>query len=847
MRTYRPLFEVSHGFHRRGIGSTRGIKKLIRPLLKLFFILLIIGTISFAGAYVWFSRELPKSTDLLTKQKAPSTKIYDRTGQILLNDVSSDFKRIKISLNELPEYVKWTTIVSEDKQFYSHHGLNFRGILRAIFINLITGSTTAQGGSSISQQFIKNAVLSPEKTYTRKIKEAIMAWQLERRFSKDQILEMYFNEIPYGGTVYGIEAATQKYFGKHAKELTLAEAAALAALPQAPSYYSPYGSNKDKLLKRKDWILDALAEEGYVKKEVADAAKKQPLEFTQSPSSIIAPHFVFYVREQIAAQYGEKMLAEGGLKVITTLDMNQQKIAEEAIKNQVEKNIQRNAGNNAALVALNPKTGEITALVGSANYFDEKIDGAVNVALSPRQPGSSFKPVVYATAFSRGYSPETILFDVLTKFKTQPEDYEPHNYGDKYHGPVSIRQALAGSLNVPAVKTIYLVGVENVLNQAEKMGYTTFGDRSRFGLSLVLGGGEVKLLEHTAGYATLASEGIYRAPFAILKVEDKNGKVLEENQPEKNKGKQVIETQIARQITDILFDNNARAFVFGSQNYLVLPNRSVAAKTGTTNDYKDAWTLGYTPSLVAGVWAGNTRGEPMKGAADGSAVAAPIWQEFMKKVLADSPAEDFIKPEPITLPDKPMMNGKFVGEIRQKFDKRTGQLATDFTPPDQIEEKVFKEVHSILHYVNRNNPLGPIPEKPWEMDENYTTWETAVADWAQKNGYVNQVETVAPGSQTTPSVDLQKPTDGENLYEEKFPYAVEVKVSNNTGQFKKIDFYLRDSQGKDTWLGYKNVEGWQNNFVWQEPPAPGSYTLSIVVSDQNNNVVFRDEAKVEMK
>ncbi|HPI67068.1 MAG TPA: PBP1A family penicillin-binding protein [bacterium] len=794
LKSYHPTSDRIT-FKSKKIGAPTGWKKLIRPFLKLALIIIIFGTVSLAGAFIWFSKELPRSTDLLTKAPLSSTKIYDRTGEILLNDVNSNFRRIKINLNDLPEYVKWSAIVAEDRQFYSHHGINFQGILRAIFTNIIKGDVTGQGGSSISQQFVKNALLSPEKTYTRKIKEAILTWQLERRFSKDEILEMYFNEIPYGGTAYGIEAAAQKYFNKAAKDLTLAEAATLAALTQAPSYYSPYGSNKDKLMARKDWILNNLANEGYVSQEKIEEAKKQNLEFSKTSSAVTAPHFVFYIRELIAEKYGEKMLEEGGLKIITTLDIKQQKIAEEAVKNWVEKNKEKYNAGNAALVALNPKTGEITAMVGSANYFDEENDGAVNVAIRPRQPGSSFKPLVYATAFEKGYSPQTILFDLLTTFKATPEDYTPHNYNDHYFGPVSIKKALAGSLNVPAVKTMYLVGVENILNVVEKMNYSTFGDRSRFGLSIVLGGGEVKLLEHTAGYATLAAEGEYHEPLAILKITDQDNNTLEENKPENNRAKKIFEKQTARQITNILSDNNERAYVFGAKNYLTLTDRPVAAKTGTTNDFKDAWTLGYTPSLTTGVWVGNTKGQAMKGSADGSAVAAPIWHEFMENVLAETPKESFNQPENVSLPNKPMLNGQLATPIKILVDKSTGRLATSQTPPEMIEEKNFQEVHNILHYVNKNNPLGGAPTEPWNNDENYTNWEVAVEKWAKENNYGIPPELKseyegAHNNENKPTISINAPAN-EAIITDALNVMVNVFAKRT---INKVDYYLDEQK-----------------------------------------------------
>ncbi len=714
-------------------------KKIIKKFLKIFIILIILIIISFVGVILWYSRDLPMSTNLLDRKETVSAKIYDRTGQNLLYDFGGgEVMRTKISLNTLPDYIKWSTIVAEDRAFYSHHGLNFKGLTRALFLLIIRGGEKTQGGSSITQQFVKNALLTQEKTYSRKIKEVILAWQMERRFSKDQILEMYFNEIPYGGVTYGIEAAAKKYFGKNAKDLSLAEGAVLAALPQAPSLLSPYGPNKNDLMARKDWILDSLVSEGYITQEKADASKKEDFDFSKISNAIIAPHFVFYVKDLLTKKYNEKTLLEDGLKIITTLNLTQQKIAETIIAKMAPKNKEKNNANNTSLVAINNKTGEITTMVGSLNYFDENIDGAVNITLSPRQPGSSFKPIVYSAAFQKGFSPNTILFDLLTTFKTSPKDFEPRNYNDHYFGPVTLRKALAGSLNIPAVKLLYLTGIDNVLNLSEKMGYTTFSDRSRFGLSLVLGGGEVKLLEHTLAYATLANEGEYHEPISILKIENKNGDILEETDTTKIKTKKVLDTEIARQITSILSDNSARTYVFGEKNYLTLNDRPVAVKTGTTNDYKDAWAMGYTPSLSVGVWVGNTRGEKMSTSADGSTVAAPIWQNFLQEVLKNTPVENFIQAATSTLPNRIMLNGQYINTVDIKINKITGFLADNTTPFELIEDKTIKQVHNILHYINKNNPLGPVPETPWD-DENYTNWELVVEKWAQENGYENIV------------------------------------------------------------------------------------------------------------
>ncbi|MDO8581533.1 MAG: PBP1A family penicillin-binding protein [bacterium] len=659
----------------------------------------IIGVLSIIVAGAWVSRALPDPERIATRRVAESTKIYDRTGKILLYEIHGGEKRTRIKLGDLPSHIKWATIVAEDDAFYQHGGIDVKGIIRAVFVDILRGGKV-QGGSTITQQFIKNSVLTNEKTYARKLKELILAFEIERRFSKDQILEMYLNEIGYGGATYGIEAASNYFFGKSAKDTTIAEAALLASLPKAPTYYSPYGKHRDELLGRQNYILKRLYEKQYITNDEYEKAKKDTaIVIRPREQNMLAPHFVLWVREQLIEKYGEKLLEEGGLKVTTTLDMDKQKIAEEAITKIAKQNEKDWKAKNAALVALDAVTGQILTMVGSRDYFDTKNDGNVNVVLRSRQPGSSFKPIVYTAAFEKGYTPETLLFDVVTTFPTDVEgEYIPHNYDDKEHGVVSMRQALAGSLNIPAVKTIYLTGLPRVLDLAERLGYTTLGDRSRFGLSLVLGGGEVTLLEHASAFSVFAREGIRHTTASLLKVEDRDGATLEEWTP--NDGARVLDENTARLTTSILSDNNARAYIFGQKNYLTLPDRPVAAKTGTTNDYRDAWTIGFTPSLVTGVWVGNNDNSAMKKGADGSKIAAPIWNMFMQKALAKSPKESFTPPLPNDA-EKSILRGMSMG------------------------------MHSILQFVDKDDPRGAIPTDP-ARDSFYESWEKGIQEWATK-------------------------------------------------------------------------------------------------------------------
>jgi len=712
----------------RGIKTTKN-KNSKFPVKKLIFLLLGIGVagIVILSVYAtWISRDLPNPNQLLNREIAQSTKIYDRTGEHVLYEISGDEKRTLVELKDIPDWVKKATIAIEDKNFYNHGAFSVWSMFRTAITNVIFNRSA--GGSTLTQQFIKNAVLTPEKTIPRKIKELVLSYRLEQKFSKDEILQMYLNEIPYGSNAYGIEAASQKYFGKSVKDVSLAEAAVLGAIVQTPTRYSPYGPNKDLLLGRKDYVLDLMEAQGYISEQERDDAKKEEIEFNGPETNITAPHFVMYIKSILTEKYGEKMVEQEGLKIYTTLDLYKQEAAEEAITKITENYPEKYNANNAALVAIDPKTGQILSMVGSRDYFDDSIDGQVNVATRPRQPGSSMKPLVYTALFEKGYTPDTLLYDVNTNFSTNPnEPYSPKNYDLKERGPVSIRQALAGSLNIPAVKAIYLADINNVIDLAENLGYSTLYPRSNFGLSFVLGGAEVKLLEHVNAYSAFARDGEINSIVGILKIEDKDGKIIEEYKPS---SKKALDSQAVRMVNSILIDNNARAYVFGTNNYLNLGDRQVGAKTGTTNDYRDAWTIGYTPSLVAGVWVGNSNNDAMKGHPGGSVVAAPIWHEFMSKVLGDTPKETFKAPDDYTR-GKAILDGQIPTQSI-KIDVSTGEPANDNTPSELINEVNVPEYHNILYYVNRDNPTGDAPKNPGD-DSQFDLWESAVQNWAKEN------------------------------------------------------------------------------------------------------------------
>ena len=574
---------------------------------------------------------------------------------------------------------------------------------------------------------------------TRKIKELILALEIEQRYSKDEILSMYLNQIPYGSSAYGIEAAAQTFFEKSAKDLTLAEASLLACLPNAPTYYSPFGVHTDGLKARQETALDRMASQGYITPEQSQEAKSVDILATITPkqNNISAPHFVMYVKDYLVNKYGEQAVEQGGLKVYTTLNWNMQQIAEKVVTEGAEKNI-ANKATNAALVASDPKTGQILTMVGSKNYFDKSIDGQVNVALANRQPGSSFKPYVYLTAFTKGYTPETLLYDVPTNFSSDSEqDYSPQNYDGSFHGPLQMKNALAMSLNIPAVKTLYLAGVKDSINLAKGLGISGLNQPDRYGLSLVLGGGEVKLIDHVNAYGALAAGGVHRDKTAILKVEDKDGATLE--QYKQTDGQRVIDEKYVAMLDHIMSTNEYRAPVFGDNNPFKFTDRPVAAKTGTTNEFRDGWAMGYTPSLVAGVWTGNNDNSSMKIGADAIVVAAPMWRNFMNQVLVNYAVEKFPEYEKDEEIKKPVLLGEQdikedVKVCKKEKDKDNGEycIANDTCPEDRRDEKSFGEIHNILYYVNKDDPQGDYPKDP-KRDSQFKNWEKGVQEWARSN------------------------------------------------------------------------------------------------------------------
>lgn len=586
------------------------------------------------------------SPEKIVRREGFSTKILDRNGEVLY-DIFSNQRRTPVTLDQVPVYLRQATIAVEDKNFYKHQGFDPLGLLRGLSRLFTRGY--AQGGSTLTQQLTKNVLLTPERTIFRKIKEFVLAIQIEKKYSKDEILQMYLNEAPYGGTAWGVEAAAETYFGKKVSDLNLIESAILAGLPQRPSFYSPYSSDPKAYIGRTQAVLRRMREDGYITRDQENETKKQlpDIVFQAKGASFKAPHFVQYVQKILEERYGESVVEAGGLKVTTTLDYPLQEKAQEIVAGEIAKVESQHITNGAAVV-VNPETGEILAMVGSKNFSDPDYDGQVNVTMSSRQPGSAIKPITYVTAFKKGFTASTLLMDTPTTFpggENLPE-YQPVNYDEKYRGPVQVRFALANSINVAAVKMLALVGIKDTLETAYDLGISTLKPDaqtlSRVGLSLTLGGGEVKLLELTGAYGAFMNGGYKVTPLAILKVEDKDGKVLEEIKPEK--GKKVLTSEQAWLITNILSDNNARKEIFGLNSLLNIPGRQIAVKTGTTNDKRDNWTIGGDSQILVGVWVGNNDNTPMKNVASGVTGASPIWRRILLEGLAGKPSLNFEQP-----------------------------------------------------------------------------------------------------------------------------------------------------------------------------------------------------------
>jgi 1A family penicillin-binding protein len=624
----------------------RKITKFQKLQLKIrirFFIVFFVSLSLIFYTYFAIFKNLPSPKQLSEVTPQVSTKIYDRNGNILYK-IYKDQNRTIVPLTQIPVHVRLATLAAEDAEFYSHPGFSIKGITRALLQDLQTGSL--QGGSTITQQLVKNVLLSPEKTIIRKIKEIIVSVEVEATYTKDQILEMYLNQISYGGTAYGIEEAAAQYFGKNVEDINLPEAAYLAGLTKSPTAYSPYGQNPEAGFARQREVLHLMTVNKFITQEQEKAAGEEKLTFAPNRSGIKAPHFVMYIRQLLVDKYGEEMVEKGGLEVITSLDLSIQEMAEKVVSTEVDSLKGLNVGNGAALV-LNPQTGEILAMVGSKDYFNAENDGQVNVTLRLRQPGSSIKVVNYAYALSNGYTPASIIDDSPITYVTPGSlPYSPVNYDGQFRGKITLRSAVAQSRNIPAVKVLASYGVNKMITQGKEMGITTWNDPSKYGLSLTLGGGAVTALDLSKVYATLANSGARPDILPILQIKNYKGKVLEKNSPNTT---QVLDTRVAFILTDILKDNSARAPEFGYNSYLVVKNHpEVAVKTGTSNDLRDNWTAGYNQNYLVVTWVGNNNNASMSRIASGVTGASPIWNKIMSAVLSNQPSIDWKVPDGVS-------------------------------------------------------------------------------------------------------------------------------------------------------------------------------------------------------
>jgi membrane peptidoglycan carboxypeptidase len=808
-------------------------------LKTVMYLTLGFGAFCFIGITVIFfiaSKDLQKNFDPAKQQEftAQSTRFFDSSEQHLLYETYGDQKRTLVTLDQMSEFLPKAVIAIEDKDFYKHNGIRIPSMLRAGFSNLFRLKTGRGGASTITQQFLKNRVFGQQesliKKVYRKIKEAIMAVEVEKKSNKDTILTAYLNEIWFGATNYGVESAAQTYFGKKSKDLDLAESATVAALIQNPARYL---KNAEVLDGRRDTVLDYMYEQGYISKEQKEQAQSESPQINLAGGVFEAQHFVMYVRDWMDEKFGQSAVRTGGFKVITTLDYNKQKIAEPIMKELGEKFVKENNAEQTAFVALEPKTGKILALVGSYDFNCKtcKASDYDHVTKGSIQPGSSFKPFIFLNAFEKGYTPETVIYDTPTNFSNGERSFEPKNALGTFNGLVTFRKALQGSLNIPAVKASYLIGGEKGLRElAERFGYTLNPDAT-YGLSFAIGGGEVNMLQHAVAYNTLANNGTYLPPAAVLRVENNRGEILYQWKPEP---KEIVKPEFVATLNSVLTDNASRIYIFGPNNKLVLPGRPVAAKTGTTDKSYDAWTLGYTPSLTAGVWVGKPKnGAGLKGG--GETLAGQIWNRFMSTALKDTPVEKFPTPPKIPSDLKPILNGNS-GGIKLKINSLNGKIASSSTPSDLIIEKTFLPPHDILFYVKRDDPRGPMPENPAD-DDQYDNWEAGLQKWIeleQSKGRVYTFEDVPTEHDTSdlslsPIVEILSPTSSSITSP---TINLSAKAVGPRG-VSRVDFLIDNLT-----IGSKHEPPFTISYDAQNLPK-GGHRLQIIATDETGNQGYK--------
>ena len=814
-------------FSSRNLGKSRNLLRIAKFAFLGVILVFIVSLITLP----LMAFNLP-SPDKIVRKEGFSTKILDRNGEVLY-DIFANQRRTPVALDEVPLYLRQATIAIEDKNFYKHQGFDPLGILRGLSRFFTTGR--AQGGSTLTQQLVKNVLLTSERSIFRKVREFVLALQIERKYSKDQILQMYLNEAPYGGTAWGVEAAAEIYFGKKVKDLNLVECAILAGLPQRPSTYSPFSSTPKAYIDRTQQVLRRMREDGYITKNQEGEAKNLLGSITfQKGSSFKAPHFVQYVQKILEERYGEAVVEQGGLKVTTTLDWKLQEKAQEIVAEEIAK-VEKQRITNGATVVIDSQTGEVLAMVGSKNFNDPNYDGQVNVTTSLRQPGSAMKPFTYVTAFKEGYTPATLLMDVPTTFPggaNQP-DYKPVNYDGKSRGPIQVRYALGNSINLAAVKMLAMVGIKDTLKTAYDLGITTLEPTqetlNRVGLSLTLGGGEVRLLDLTDAYAPFLNKGYRIDPVVILKVEDSNGKVLEEVKPEK--GKRVLTEEQAFLIADILSDNEARKEVFGPNSLLNFPDKKVAVKTGTTNDKRDNWTIGGNPQVVVGVWVGNNDNSPMLNVASGVSGASPIWRRVLQEALKGKDAVSFDLPGGITTAPVDTVSGYAAHDgfpsrteyfirgtepgndpvhVKLKVCKTDGKLAT----PSDIAAGNYDEKEFLIFKENDPTAVSGQPNR----------WQEGIDAWVSSQGdSIYHPPTDYCGTQDPVNVEFINPTDRSSNLPNNF--TIKVKA-DSTSDIVQIELEIDGVKVRTfTGLPYEHAVSLSD----------GVHTLRAKAKDSNNN------------
>lgn len=779
-------------------------KQTIMKYLGLFALVgTVLGIVLMLLVFAWVSASLPDPNKIV-RRDGFSTKIADRDGGTLY-ELYQDYNRIPVKLEEVSPLLQQATIAIEDKEFYNHQGFSVTGYLRG-FLRLFT-TGRAQGGSTLTQQLVKNVLLNSDRTLTRKVKELVLSMQIEKKFSKDEILQMYLNEAPYGGTAIGIAAASERYFGLAPRDLSLTQAAILAGMPQAPSRYSPYGSDKQAYVARATAVLRRMREDGKITKEAENQSTKELTEITfkSQSAALKAPHFVFYVKDQLVDLLGEALVEEGGYTVTTTLDTELQDFAQLAVKEEIDKLEKVHVTNGAAMV-MNPQNGEILAMVGSKDYFAPDYDGQVNVAMSLRQPGSAIKPVTYAAAFAKGYAPSSMLLDVPTKFPgtKEGEFYEPKNYDGKFNGPIQLRFALGSSLNIPAVKLLSLVGLKDMLQTAYDMGFDSLAptaeNMKRFGLSVTLGGGEVRLFDLVHAYSAFANGGEKVEPVSIIRVV-KDGKTLyEAKQAQKQR---VISEDVAFLINHVLYDNNARLLTFGANSFLNMNGKSIAVKTGTTNDKRDNWTIGWSTKAVVGVWVGNNDNSAMKEVASGVTGASPIWRKIILKTWEKYKGDDFKAPNGVEARQVDSVSGY---PEHDSYPARADYFVKGTAPtePDPIHTKV-KVCRS------DNNKLATEPDiarDDYDQKEFYVlkqesnAWINDIRAWIDGQGNDKfKVPTEYCNSNTDTVIGFEKPGNHEKLSNNTF----EVRLRTTTSkEIEWVRLYVDGSQ-RESFNGDKLV------------------------------------------